>query len=85
MLNLVNNVSVDKATHLITPVADTRRLDLYISHNNVLIVLGYENDRCVWLSQTETTDELSARRIFDSLRHDRFFSLRYARGRSCDH
>ena len=73
MLNLVNNVSVDKATHLITPVADTRRLDLYISHNNVLIVLGYENDCCVWLSQTETTDELSARRIFDSLRHDRFF------------
>ena len=73
MLNRANDVSADKATQLTKLVSGTRRLDLYISHNNVLIVLGYENGHCVWLSKTETTDVLSSRRIFDSLRHEHFY------------
>lgn len=75
MLNRVNDVSADKATQLTKPVSGNRQLELYISHDNVLVVLGYENGRCVWFSKTETTDVLSSRRIFDSLRHEHFYRV----------
>lgn len=77
MLNLVNNVHDDKAEYLRNVDISTdnirRYLDLYVSHNDQLIAIGYENDNLVWFSQTKTSDMLLSRRIFESMRQSCFY------------
>lgn len=75
MLNLVNTMPDSKAEYLRDLIIDedNHRLDLYVSHNNELIALGYEDDNLVWFSVTTTSDMFLSRRIFESMRESRFY------------
>lgn len=65
------NSVVESVEH--SPLSDYRRLTLYISHKNDLVTFGYVNSNLVWFSFTKTSDLLSTRRIFDTLKVGSFF------------
>ena len=67
MLNLVNTMPDSKAEYLRDLIIDedNRRLDLYVSHNNELIALGYEDDNLVSYLLTTTSHNILSRRIIE--------------------
>ena len=77
MLNLVNVLPDDMAEYLrdldINLERCDRRLDLYVSHNDIVVAIGYENDSLVWFSRTMLSDTLSLRRVFESMKQSYFY------------
>lgn len=74
MLNIINNIGDEHTLCLkASEDGDKRRIDLFISYDNILTVIGYENNRLVWFSRTVATDILSSRRVFESMRWSEFY------------
>lgn len=80
VLNLVNMLRDGKAQYLKEidnyEVGVERHLCLYTSYKDELVAIGYEGERLVWFSRTNTSDLLLSRRIFECMKQSKFY--RYA-------
>lgn len=72
MLNLVNTISEHNTSLLPDSENKNRSADIYISHNEELVVIGYENNALVWFSRTQLFDMFLSRRVFESLKQGQF-------------
>lgn len=78
LLNIANNVRDDYAQYLrdiegYDNSVKRRHLDVYIAHNDMLIVVGYESDNLVWVSYTRLHDLFLSRRVYDCMREGNFY------------
>lgn len=79
-LNLVNMIADSSAEYLRdietdddTSSVDIRHMDLYVTHNNLLVAIGYVNSNLVWFSVTSLSDLLLSRRIYDCMKQGVFY------------
>lgn len=78
IFNIANTVSDNDAVYLTADEnfrtdINERRLELYVSHNDILFAFGYVNDALVWLSTNELSDLFLSRRVFESIRSSVFY------------
>lgn len=76
MLNKVNIVHDNKAEYLRDIERSGlrhRRMDIYISHNDMMLAIGYEDGNLIWLSHTPLSDLFLSRRVFECMKEGEFY------------
>ncbi len=76
MLNILNKVHEDEAIRMSKEEVEAykhRSMDLYFTHNNMLVTFGYLNGNQVWFSYTNLDDVFLSRRIFDCMKFGAFY------------
>lgn len=76
MLNLMNRIGENDAEHLSREKKSSnvkRTMDLYFTHTNMLVALGYFDDDLVWFSYSSLSDVFLSRRVFETMKHGWFY------------
>ncbi len=77
MLNFINTMPDEFAEYLKDvdhmTTANHRRMDLFISHKDELLVFGYFNSNLVWFSRSNLNDTFLSRRIFECVKQGVFY------------
>lgn len=76
ILNKANMVHDDKAEYLRDVERSGlkhRRMDIYVSHNDMMLAIGYEDGNLVWLSNTPLSDLFLSRRVFECMKEGEFY------------